>query len=68
MNPIVNSTYDLLTKLFQEVLDLFIDEYIHLGADEVDPSCCITCLRAGLDANFYPHCGPHSTGHIGIHP
>ncbi|XP_041274876.1 beta-hexosaminidase subunit alpha [Onychostruthus taczanowskii] len=39
INPIVNSTYQFVTSLFQEVSTVFPDFFLHLGGDEVDFTC-----------------------------
>ena len=39
MDPSRNSTYDFLKKLFSEVANVFPDNYIHLGGDEVEFDC-----------------------------
>ncbi|CAH1785462.1 unnamed protein product [Owenia fusiformis] len=39
LHPALNSTYDTLQKIFQEVLDVFPDKYVHLGGDEVPFDC-----------------------------
>ncbi|KAM6224336.1 beta-hexosaminidase subunit beta [Rhynchocyon petersi] len=39
INPIVNSTYSFMYKLFKEVGEVFPDEFIHLGGDEVAFDC-----------------------------
>lgn len=39
LNPFGNETFTFLERLLEEVVDLFPDEYIHLGGDEVEPEC-----------------------------
>ena len=39
LNPISEETYDFMKTLFQEIKNLFPDEYIHLGMDEVYYAC-----------------------------
>ncbi|XP_075694371.1 beta-hexosaminidase subunit beta isoform X2 [Rhinoderma darwinii] len=39
INPIINETYNFIYKLFNEVSQVFPDQYVHLGGDEVDFSC-----------------------------
>ncbi|XP_062582500.1 beta-hexosaminidase subunit alpha-like [Saccostrea cucullata] len=39
MNPARNSTYTFLSAFFKEVLEVFKDQYVHLGNDEVPLAC-----------------------------
>ncbi|XP_049593318.1 beta-hexosaminidase subunit beta isoform X1 [Syngnathus scovelli] len=39
VNPILNTSYDFMSRLFQEVAAVFPDNYVHLGGDEVDFTC-----------------------------
>ena len=39
LNPILNQTYDFFKTFFNEIRDVFSDEYIHLGMDEVYYDC-----------------------------
>ncbi|XP_057276784.1 beta-hexosaminidase subunit alpha [Pezoporus wallicus] len=39
INPVLNSSYQFVTSLFQEVSSVFPDFFLHLGGDEVDFTC-----------------------------
>ncbi|XP_049269175.1 beta-hexosaminidase subunit alpha isoform X2 [Rhipicephalus sanguineus] len=39
IDPTTNATYAFLKELFAEVADVFPEQYIHLGGDEVDFRC-----------------------------
>ena len=39
MNPILKATYNFLQRLFNEILAVFPDKYVHLGGDEVPFDC-----------------------------
>ena len=34
LNPILNSTYDFVENLFDEMTEIFTDEFWHVGGDE----------------------------------
>ncbi len=38
LNPTDDAVYDALAVLFAEVADIFADDYIHIGGDEVHPA------------------------------
>ena len=39
INPTNGSTYEFMYDLLKDVSNVFTDNYIHLGGDEVDFSC-----------------------------
>ncbi|KAL1501006.1 hypothetical protein ABEB36_006412 [Hypothenemus hampei] len=39
IDPSKNTTYNFLEKFFEEIRDVFKDQFIHLGGDEVDYDC-----------------------------
>ena len=39
LDPSFNKTYELIAGLFQDLNETFPDNMIHLGGDEVFPSC-----------------------------
>ena len=39
MNPILDGLYPVVKEILSELKDLFVDEYIHLGNDEVYYAC-----------------------------
>jgi hexosaminidase len=39
LDPSNPMTYDVLEKLYKEISEVFMDEYVHLGGDEVDFRC-----------------------------
>uniref|UniRef100_A0A8C3VT48 Beta-hexosaminidase n=1 Tax=Catagonus wagneri TaxID=51154 RepID=A0A8C3VT48_9CETA len=39
INPILNTTYNFLSKFFKEISTVFPDEFIHMGGDEVEYDC-----------------------------
>ncbi|CAH8572687.1 unnamed protein product [Schistosoma turkestanicum] len=39
LNPVSNNTYEFLENLLREVFQLFLDDSIHLGGDEVETIC-----------------------------
>ncbi|XP_064461099.1 beta-hexosaminidase subunit beta-like [Ornithodoros turicata] len=45
LDPMNNSTYDVMATIYAEVQRIFKDEYIHLGMDEVYPECWKSSLE-----------------------
>ncbi|XP_033109419.1 beta-hexosaminidase subunit beta-like [Anneissia japonica] len=39
INPIKNETYTFVRNLFREIVEVFSDDFVHLGADEVTYDC-----------------------------
>jgi hypothetical protein len=42
LNPILNKTYEIFKSFFNEIREVFPDEYIHLGMDEVYYDCWLS--------------------------
>lgn len=42
INPIIDSSYDFIFSLFEEIVKVFPDKYLHLGGDEVGFECWST--------------------------
>ncbi|XP_076173113.1 beta-hexosaminidase subunit beta [Ptiloglossa arizonensis] len=49
MNPINNSLYEFLRNLFAEIVQVFPDQYVHLGGDEV----LFDCWKSNPEINTY---------------
>ena len=39
INPASDKTYDFMAKLFNEIYDVFPDNFVHLGGDELHTTC-----------------------------
>ena len=39
INPIKAANYQFLQQFFGEIFELFSDQYVHMGGDEVDFTC-----------------------------
>ncbi|KAL1530105.1 hypothetical protein AB1Y20_001026 [Prymnesium parvum] len=42
LHPLLEATYEAIESLLREMADVFPDEYVHLGGDEVDGECWLT--------------------------
>jgi len=42
LNPTIDATYDVMTKLFAEVKTVFMDKFVHVGGDEVIMRCWLS--------------------------
>ena len=51
LDPSKNYTYQFMQTLFQELKDLFHDEFLHLGMDEV----CLFSFMISLQINRYTY-------------
>ena len=45
LDPTRAATYDLLRELIQELVEVFPDQYLHLGGDEVSFACWEVCTK-----------------------
>lgn len=48
LNPARNSTYTFLQELYKEILNLFQDQLVHIGGDEVPFECWYFILLFSL--------------------
>lgn len=39
MDPTKSEVFDFLTKLYKEISEVFPEEYVHIGGDEVSTNC-----------------------------
>ncbi len=39
LDPSINKTFELLEGIFNDINDIFIDNMVHLGGDEINPTC-----------------------------
>lgn len=55
VDPTKEATYDFMRKMFRELVEVFPDQFIHLGADEVGYECWSTNpdIRRYMEAKGY---------------
>ncbi|CAG5116733.1 unnamed protein product, partial [Candidula unifasciata] len=63
MDPSSNYTFEFLAEFFQEIKDLFVDNYLHLGMDEA----LYQCWQSNPDiASFMKHLGLAAGDYVGL--
>ncbi|MGH0117387.1 UNVERIFIED_CONTAM: hypothetical protein FKN15_034574 [Acipenser sinensis] len=51
VNPMLNTSYQFMSMLFNEISSVFPDSYLHLGGDEVNFACCLVKIVTALNKN-----------------
>ncbi|VDP73652.1 unnamed protein product [Echinostoma caproni] len=65
IDPTRNSSYEFMEQLMNEVKQTFPDNFVHLGGDEVDFSCCcwyLNYIQYGNDWIAQYNCDPTEFG------